>query len=118
MPKTINDMTMPMMIISVVFDYFGIDTSYRTAKVRDHEIVLSRQVSMYYIKKYTKQSLAGIGSYFQKDHATILHAIKTVNNYIDTDKKFRCDIERINNRILSKVMIDDHKYDQYDTDRV
>ena len=45
---------------------------------------------MYFAKKYTKASLASIGSQIGKrDHATVLHACRTVENLADTDKQFR-----------------------------
>ena len=45
---------------------------------------------MFFAKKYTKLSLANIGKYIGKrDHATVLHACKTVDNLNETDKQFR-----------------------------
>jgi len=53
---------------------------------------------MYFSKKMTKSSLATIGFHCgNKDHATVLHACRTVNNLMDTDKQFRgfvVDIEK------------------------
>lgn len=118
MTKKTNDMTTPLSIINAVFDYYGIDTSLRTSKTRNREIVQARQVSMYFMRRYTKQSLACIGLYFQKDHATIFHSIRHVNDLSDTDKYYRYDINQINNRIFSTVECDEHQYDQYDTDKV
>jgi chromosomal replication initiator protein len=44
--------------------------------------------------------LATIGAHIGKmDHATVLHACKTVHNLIDTDKQFRVDIEEIEKRL-------------------
>jgi chromosomal replication initiator protein len=60
------------------------------SKTRKREIVQARQISMYFSKKLTKSSLASIGMQCGgKDHATVLHAFKTVNNLQDTDKHFR-----------------------------
>ena len=45
---------------------------------------------MFFSKKFTKASLASIGSIIgQRDHATVLHACKTVDNLAFTDKQFR-----------------------------
>jgi chromosomal replication initiator protein len=55
---------------------------------------------MYFAKNMTKASLASIGAAIGgKDHATVLHACKTVNNLIDYDKKFRMDLEEIEKRL-------------------
>jgi len=54
-------------------------------KTRKREIVIARQLSMALSKKYTKESLASIGyNIGRKDHATVLHACRTINDLIDT----------------------------------
>jgi len=55
---------------------------------------------MYFSKTITKSSLASIGSQIGgKDHATVLHACKTVNNLMDTDKRFKGQIESIEKKL-------------------
>lgn len=85
-------------IQKVVCDYFDIPIELMKSKTRKREIVQARQLAMYFSKQMTKNSLANIGLHCgNKDHATVLHACKTVNNLIDTDKQFRgyvSDIEK------------------------
>ena len=85
-------------IQKVVCDYFDIPIETMKSKTRKREIVQCRQLAMYFSKQMTKNSLAMIGKYCgDKDHATVLHACKTVNNLADTDKRFRgyiLDIEK------------------------
>lgn len=77
-------------IQKVVCEYYKIPVDLIQGKTRKREIVQARQVSMYFSKNLTKASLASIGSCIGgKDHATVLHACKTVNNLIDTDRHFR-----------------------------
>jgi hypothetical protein len=72
---------------------------------RKREIVLVRQVSMYFAKRYSKLSLAKIGQEIGgKDHATVLHACKTVSNLYDTDKLFRLGIDELENIFKSKMI--------------
>ena len=60
------------------------------SKTRKREVVQARQIAMYFSKKMTKSSLANIGMHCGgKDHATVLHACRTVNNLAETDKHFR-----------------------------
>ncbi len=48
----------------------------------------------------TKASLSSIGSIIGgKDHATVLHACKTVTNLIETDKQFRGQMEELEKKI-------------------
>lgn len=77
-------------IQKVVSDYFQMDTETLVSKTRKRHIVQARQLAMFFSKKYTKASLASIGSEIgQRDHATVLHACKTIDNLIETDKQFR-----------------------------
>ncbi|EGV42413.1 chromosomal replication initiator protein DnaA [Bizionia argentinensis JUB59] len=77
-------------IQKIVSDYFQMDVDTLQSKTRKRHIVQARQLAMFFAKKYTKASLASIGSQIGKrDHATVLHACKTVNNLSSTDKQFK-----------------------------
>lgn len=87
-------------IQKVVCDYFGLPLEAIHSKTRKREIVQARQLAMYFSKKMTKSSLATIGQHCgKKDHATVLHACRTVNNLIDTDKRFRNYVEELDKKI-------------------
>lgn len=87
-------------IQKTVCDYFNMPSDSLQSKTRKREIVQARQIAMFFSKTLTKSSLASIGAQIgHKDHATVLHACKTVNNLIDTDKQFRIDIEEIEKRL-------------------
>ncbi|NCG30613.1 MAG: chromosomal replication initiator protein DnaA, partial [Bacteroidetes bacterium] len=77
-------------IQKVVCDYFDLPIELMKSKTRKREVVQARQIAMYFAKQLTKASLASIGAHCGgKDHATVLHACKTVNNLMETDKRFR-----------------------------
>jgi chromosomal replication initiator protein len=77
-------------IQKVVCDYFDIEIEILKSKTRKREIVQARQIAMFFSKKMTKSSLANIGAHCGgKDHATVLHACRTVNNLSETDKQFK-----------------------------
>ncbi len=83
-------------IQETVCNYFNINVEQLKSKTRKREIVQSRQIAMYFAKTLTKSSLATIGAQIGgKDHATVLHACKTVNNLLDTDKRFKDFIDDI-----------------------
>lgn len=85
-------------IQKVVCDYFDMNVEVLQSKTRKREIVQARQIAMYFSKNLTNSSLSTIGSQIGgKDHATVLHAYKTVNNLVETNKEFRSyigDIEK------------------------
>lgn len=87
-------------IQKVVCNYFDVPVDSLQSKTRKREIVQARQVAMYFSKNLTKSSLATIGSQIGgKDHATVLHACKTVNNLVETDKQFKTQIEEIEKKL-------------------
>ena len=87
-------------IQKVVCDYFNLNSDAITSKTRKREIVQARQIAMYFAKNMTKLSLATIGAQIGgKDHATVLHACKTVNNLIDTDRQFKGYIDEIEKKL-------------------
>ncbi len=87
-------------IQKVVCDYFDMPLEAINSKTRKREIVQARQLAMFFSKKHTKNSLATIGLHCgNKDHATVLHACRTVNNLVETDKQFRAYVEEINKKL-------------------
>jgi chromosomal replication initiator protein len=87
-------------IQKVVCNYYNIGLEMLQSKTRKREIVQARQVAMFFSKSMTKSSLATIGSQIGgKDHATVLHACKTVNNLIETDKRFRLQVDEIEKKL-------------------
>ncbi|MDR0969786.1 MAG: chromosomal replication initiator protein DnaA [Lentimicrobiaceae bacterium] len=87
-------------IQKIVCDYFGMSVDLIGRKTRKREIVQARQLAMFFSKKHTKLSLATIGLQCgNKDHATVLHACKTVTNLMETDKTFLKCVNEIDKRI-------------------
>jgi chromosomal replication initiator protein len=87
-------------IQKVVCDYFDLPLELLKSKTRKREVVQARQIAMYFAKSMTKSSLATIGLHCGgKDHATVLHACRTVNNLMDTDKRFKNYIDELNKKI-------------------
>ena len=87
-------------IQKVVCDYFDLPIEMLKSKTRKREVVQARQISMYFSKKMTKSSLANIGAHCGgKDHATVLHACRTVVNLSETDKQFKIYLEDLEKKL-------------------
>jgi len=87
-------------IQEVVSKFFNISIDDMKDKARKKEIVIARQVAMYFSKDFTNNSLKSIGFHFGgRDHSTVIHAVKSVNDMIDTDNIFRKNVEEIKKRI-------------------
>lgn len=87
-------------IQKVVCDYFDMPIDLLKSPTRKREIVQARQLAMYFSKQLTKASLASIGAQCgNKDHATVLHACRTVNNLAETDKRFKNYVEDLRKKL-------------------
>lgn len=87
-------------IRDTVCEYFSLSVDAISTKSRKREVVQARQIAMYLSKQLTKNSLASIGNTIgQRDHATVLHACKIVNDLMDCDKNFRTSIREIEEKL-------------------
>ena len=73
-------------IIDLILKWEGYSREQVLVKCRKRELVMTRQIAMYFCREFTPASLSSIGQPFAKDHATALHARKTINNLCDTEK--------------------------------
>lgn len=80
--------------------FFKLEVELLKDKTRKREVVQARQVAMYFAKELTNTSLKTIGSYFGgRDHSTVIHAVQTVNDLVDTQRDFRNQVEEIRKRL-------------------
>jgi chromosomal replication initiator protein DnaA len=84
------------MIQKAVCQYYNIEPTVIQMCSRKREIVQARQITMFLVKKYTNFSFSRIGKIVgKKDHATVLHACKTIKDQIETNRSFRSSVEEI-----------------------
>ena len=83
-------------IVKTVAEYYNVDVNTINTKSRKREIVLVRQTAMFLAKKHLDLSTSKIGMQIgRRDHATVLHACKTISNLLDTNKQFRGEMNEI-----------------------
>ena len=57
---------------------FNVSVEELRSRSRKRSVTFPRQVAMFLTRKYTQESLADIGRYYNRDHSTVLHAIKVI----------------------------------------
>lgn len=96
-----TDMDKAVTIREIVCDHFKVSTDDVQSAVRKRELVVPRQVCMYFIKLKTTLSLKEIGALFgNRDHATVIYAINTINDLIDTLRFFAKKMMEIDNLLI------------------
>ncbi len=77
-----------------VADHFQIRHSDMTSKRRPNNIAIPRQIAMFLARTLTKHSLQEIGDAFGgRDHGTVIHACKAVDNMCEQDATTRGSVE-------------------------
>ena len=73
-------------------------------KIKKREIVIPRQVAMYFCKRYTQLTLALIGENFGgRDHSTAIHALESVEDMMKTDANFRNSVEELSKKLKVRM---------------
>ncbi|MBM3468108.1 MAG: chromosomal replication initiator protein DnaA [Alphaproteobacteria bacterium] len=77
-----------------VAEYYGIKISDMQSARRSQNVARPRQVAMYLAKTLTSRSLPEIGRKFGgRDHTTVLHAVRKVDEVKNQDREFSEDID-------------------------
>ena len=83
-----------------VAEHFQIRLADMTSKRRPNNIAIPRQIAMYLARTLTKHSLQDIGDAFGgRDHGTVIHACKAVDNMMNQDTTSRGSIEFLKNQL-------------------
>ena len=87
-------------ISKAVCHYLNIAENKIREKTRKKEIVLARQLAMYFSKELTKSSLKTIGLHFGgRDHSTVIHACNSIQQMRNNDLSMKELIDSIRNKI-------------------
>jgi chromosomal replication initiator protein len=86
-------------ILDVVTLHFDVDLQTLQGKCRKKENVFPRQVAMYMLKELTNLPLKSIGYHFGgRDHSTVIHAVQSISEAIETDKSVEKTVKKLFNR--------------------
>lgn len=91
-------------IQKTVAAYYSVSLENLRSKSRKRELVAARQMAMFFAKRYTNHSLKSIGHYFGgRDHSTVIHALQTVNDMLDTEPRFKLALEELQRKLKFKM---------------
>ena len=90
-------------IQNIVSNYFNITLSDMLSQRRSRPLARPRQIAMYLAKKMTTRSLPEIGRRFaNRDHTTVIHAVKTINRLSEQDDEMKKNITQIKSLLLEQ----------------
>ena len=90
-------------IQNVVSNYFNIALSEMLSQRRSRPLARPRQIAMFLAKKMTTRSLPEIGRRFaNRDHTTVIHAVKTIKRLSEQDDEMKKNITQIKSILLEQ----------------
>jgi len=81
---------------------FKVSVEALKSRSRKRTVTFPRQIGMYLTRKYTDQSLADIGQLYNRDHSTVLHAIRTITRDMSRDTTVSEQIELLCGKLQNK----------------
>ena len=90
-------------IQNTVSNFFNIPLVEMLSQRRSRPLARPRQIAMYLAKKMTTRSLPEIGRRFaNRDHTTVIHAVKTITRLSEKDDEMKTNIEQLRSLLLEE----------------
>ena len=90
-------------IQNVVSNFYNITLNEMLSQRRSRPLARPRQIAMYLAKKMTTRSLPEIGRRFaNRDHTTVIHAVKTITRLSEKDEEMKKNINQIKSLLLEE----------------
>jgi len=78
----------------------GVPFDSMVGKSRVRQVVTARHIAMYLIYRYNNLGLKKVGHMFMRDHSSVIHANKSVQDQMETDKSYLETVEQIKENLL------------------
>ncbi|RPG96136.1 MAG: chromosomal replication initiator protein DnaA [Candidatus Pelagibacter sp. TMED165] len=90
-------------IQNIVSNFYSISLSEMLSQRRSRPLARPRQIAMFLAKKLTTRSLPEIGRRFaNRDHTTVIHAVKTINRLSEKDQELKKNISEIKSILMEE----------------
>tara|TARA_R110001632_G_scaffold208195_1_gene332533 strand:- start:2989 stop:3660 length:672 start_codon:yes stop_codon:yes gene_type:complete len=82
-------------IMNMVCRYYSIDKELVLGRKRDRELVIARQMFCWLARRYTRSTFKLMGEFIDRNHATVIHSIRKVDELVDFDRELKYDRDTI-----------------------
>ncbi|MBL6857413.1 MAG: chromosomal replication initiator protein DnaA [Pelagibacteraceae bacterium] len=90
-------------IQNTVSNFFNIPIAEMLSQRRSRPLARPRQIAMFLAKKMTTRSLPEIGRRFaNRDHTTVIHAVKTITRLSEKDDEMKKNIDQLRSLLLEE----------------
>ena len=92
----------PEKVLEAIEGAFHVDQASLTGSRRRRDFVVARHAAMYIMREHLKLSVSAIGRVMGgKNHATVIHGIRRVNDYLESVEGFRAKVEAAKERLVA-----------------
>lgn len=88
-------------IAAVVAEYYRVDLALLLGRTRSARIVEPRHIAMWLCLQLTPATLNKIGAAFGRDHGTVIHAKKAINDRLETEPGFVDHLDTLRGLVLT-----------------
>tara|TARA_B100000902_G_C27302559_1_gene913667 strand:- start:1147 stop:2496 length:1350 start_codon:yes stop_codon:yes gene_type:complete len=104
--KEVAKKTSLKMVLASTGKEYNVSEKNLLGKGRQMEFVIARHVAMYLCRELTNSSLISIGKHFgNRDHSTVIHACKTIENKMKTDESLTTRIKNLKANLLGGIHV-------------
>jgi len=86
--------------INIVAKHYGFKRCELFSRSRRRQLVLARHLAMYFCREYTSYSFPEIGDLFFRDHSSVIHGCKRIENDIRRDYSFSLLVDNLDLEIF------------------
>ena len=87
-------------VLKCVSNTMGVPEKLIVGRGRKRDVALARQIAMFLSRELTSSSLFNIGTHLgRRDHSTVIHACKTIENKMKEEKNFKLRINKLKKEI-------------------
>ena len=97
--QKISTLVTPWHVIEVVCQHFHVGIDEIRSKERNEDIVIPRQIAMYLCSEYSDYSSNELATLFDREHSSVLHAIRRIKEEIETDTYIRKSVETLTKKL-------------------
>lgn len=87
-------------VIKVICEHFEFSFEQILKQDRRRKIVFARNCLVYFLFKYTRMSKVAIGELLERDHTSVIHSLKALQDLIDTEDEVSNTIVEIRKKLL------------------
>lgn len=86
-------------IQKIVCDYYGVSLAELVGRSRQKRLVRARQLGFYFARLYTAKTMAELGQLFHRSHASVVHALQTLERERKTNQRLAKEVQLLEEKL-------------------